>query len=223
MLGMLTWYLEVPSLKPEPRRDTRGPSVDEVRRMLAVTGGDTEAETRDAAILMTFYCLGLRVSELCGLRLEGTDLSRGSTWILGKARGEREPVPLPEAVVEAIRRYLTHRGSQAGPLFQAVGHRGSARGHRLEERSVLRIVHRLGRRVGLHVWCHGLRHSSITQATALGQRAGLGLERIRAHSRHRSIATLMTYVDEHDRTAIQRSLADLVDSTLTAGTTTTDG
>ena len=132
-------------------------------------------------------------------------------------------MPLPASVVEAIRRYLTHRGSQAGPLFQTVGHRGSTRDHPLEGRSVLRIVHRLGRRVGLHVWCHGLRHSSITQATALGQRAGLGLERIRAHSRHRSIATLMTYVDEHDRTAIQRSLADLVDSTLTAGTTTTDG
>ncbi len=217
MLGMLTWYLEVPSLPPEPRRDTRGPSVDEVRRMLAATSGDTKAETRDAAILLTFYCLGLRVSELCGLSLEGTDLSRGRTWIMGKARGEREPVPLPAAVVEAIRRYLTHRGSQAGPLFQTVGHRGSARGHGLEGRSVLRIVCRLGRRVGLHVWCHGLRHSSITQATALGQRAGLGLERIRAHSRHRSIISLMTYVDEQHRTEIQRSLADLV-----AGTVTTE-
>ncbi len=219
MLGMLTWYLEVPSLTPEPRRDTRGPSVDEVRRMLAATSGDTKAETRDAAILLTFYCLGLRVSELCGLSLEGTDLSRGSAWIMGKARWEREPVPLPAAVVEAISRYLKHRGSQAGPLFQTVGHRGSARGHGLEGRSVLRIVCRLGRRVGLHVWCHGLRHSSITQATALGQRAGLGLERIRAHSRHRSIASLMTYVDEQNRTEIQRSLADLVAGTLTTETT----
>lgn len=215
MLGMLTWYLEVPSLKPEQRRETRGPSVDEVRQMLAVTSGDTEAETRDAAILMTFYCLGLRVSELCGLNLEDTDLSRGTTWITGKARFEREPVPLPASVVEAIRRYLTHRGSQAGPLFQTVGNRGNARGGRLEGRSVLRIVCGLGRRVGLHVWCHGLRHSSITQATALGQRAGLGLERIRAHSRHRSIATLMTYVDEQNRTETQRSLADLVAGTLT--------
>jgi integrase len=221
MLGMLTWYLELPNLKPEPRRDTRGPSVDEVRRMLAATSGDTEAETRDAAILVTFYCLGLRVSELCGLSLERTDLSRGTTWIAGKARFEREPVPLPASVVEAIRRYLTHRGSQAGPLFQTVGHQGNARGGRLEGRSVLRIVCGLGRRVGLHVWCHGLRHSSITQATALGQRAGLGLERIRAHSRHRSIATLMTYVDEQNRTETQRSLADLVASTWTTGTTVT--
>jgi hypothetical protein len=53
--------------------------------------------------------------------------------------------------------------------------------------------------VRLHVWCHVPRHTSITQAAELGQRAGLGLEKIRAHSRHCSIATLMIYVDEHDR------------------------
>ena len=119
LLGMTTWYLEVPNLKAETRRATRGPTADEIRRMLATTSGDTEAETRDAAILVTFYCLGLRVSELCGLRLEDTDLSRGSTLIKGKGRREREPVPLPAPVVEAIRRYLKHRGPQAGPLFQS--------------------------------------------------------------------------------------------------------
>src|SRR5439155_13968081 len=45
MMGMMTWYLEVPSLRIEKRRDTCGPSVDGVRRMLAATSGDTEAET----------------------------------------------------------------------------------------------------------------------------------------------------------------------------------
>jgi site-specific recombinase XerC len=35
------------------------------------------------------------VSELCGLNLQDTDLERGSTWILGKGRRERELVPLP--------------------------------------------------------------------------------------------------------------------------------
>ena len=60
------------------------------------------------------------------------------------------------------------------------------------------------------------RHTSITQAAELGQRAGLGLDKIRAHSRHRSIATLMLYVDEHDRQRTQTTLADLVASTLTS-------
>lgn len=215
MLGMMTWYLEVPGVKAEKRRQTMGPTVADVRRLLEATSGDTEAETRDYAIVLTFYCLGLRVSELCGLTLEETDLARGSTWIKGKGRREKELVPLPAAVVDSIRRYLTHRGSQPGPLFQTRGQRGKSKDGRLETRSVLRIVRELGQRVGLHVWCHALRHSSITQAAELGQKAGLGLDKIRAFSRHRTIATLMIYVDEHDRQQTQRTLGDLVAATIT--------
>jgi integrase len=119
-------------------------------------------------------------------------------------------------VVDAVKRYLRwRRSSQARPLFQTRGHRGKARDGHLETRSVLRIVRELGQMVGLHVWCHALRHSSITQAAELGQRAGLGLDKIRAHSRHRSIATLMLYVDEHDRQKTQQTLADLVAGSLT--------
>ena len=128
-----------------------------------------------------------------GLSLEETDLARGSTWIKGKGRKEKELVPLPAAVVEAIRRYLAYRGRVPGPLVQTRGQRrGKNRNGGLETRSVLRIVRELG------------------------QRAGLGLDKIRAHSRHRSIATLMLYVDEHDRQRTQTTLADLVASTLTA-------
>lgn len=215
LLGLITWYLEVPGVKSERRRDTRGPTADEVRGMLAATSGDTEAETRDAAILVTFYSLGLRVSELCGLDLEDTDLSRGRTLIMGKGRREYEAVPLPAPVVDMIRRYLKHRGSQPGPLFQTRGNRRGARNARLETRSALRIVHQLGQRLGLHVWCHGLRHASITQAAELGHLAGFGLDKIRVHSRHRSMTTLMKYVDVQDRAETQRGLADLVAGTLT--------
>ena len=121
---------------------------------------------------------------------------------------------MPAPVVDALKRYLRWRGSQAGPLFQTRGQRGKARDGRLETRSVLRIVRELGQRCGLHVWCHPLRHTSITQATELGQKAGLGLHRILAHSRHRNIATLMTYVDEHDQRKTQTTLAELVASTI---------
>jgi hypothetical protein len=58
MLGMMTWYLEVPGVKAEKRRQTAGPTVEDVRRLLTATTGDTEAETRDDAIVATFFCLG---------------------------------------------------------------------------------------------------------------------------------------------------------------------
>ena len=54
-----------------------------------------------------------------------------------KGEGTRS---LPAQVVTAIRRYLTHRGTQAGPLFQTRGERGKRRDGRLETRSLLRIV-----------------------------------------------------------------------------------
>jgi hypothetical protein len=34
LLGMMTWYLEVPGVNGERRRDTRGPSIDDVKRLL---------------------------------------------------------------------------------------------------------------------------------------------------------------------------------------------
>ena len=214
MLGMMTWFLEVPGVKAERRRQTAGPTIDDVRALLAATTGESEAETRAAAIVVTFYCLGLRVSELCGLTLQDTDLTRGTTWITGKGRRERELVPLPAAVVTALRRYLAYRGTAPGPLFQTRGQRGKHRSGALETRSVLRIVRTLGQRVGLHVWCHGLRHSSITAALDVAGKAGLGLDKVRAHSRHAAIGTLLVYADEHDRIGTQKTLGDLVAATL---------
>jgi integrase/recombinase XerC len=215
MLGMMTWHIEVSSLKHERRRNSTGPTVAEIQMMLDATNGDTEADTRDYAIIVTFYALGLRVSELCGLTLQETDLRRGNTWIMGKGRKEKELVPLPAPVVTAIRRYLVYRGTAAGPLFRTRGNRGKNHNGALETRSVLRIVRELGQRVGLHVWCHGLRHTSITQAAELGQKNGLGLDKVRAHSRHANLATLTVYIDDHDRQGTKRTLADLVASTLT--------
>jgi integrase/recombinase XerC len=218
MLGLVAggWYLEVPGVKAERRRDTRGPSVEDIRKMLTVTAGGREAETRDAAIVVTLFCLGLRVSELCGLRLEETDLARGTTWIRGKGRRERELVPLPPLVIDVLRRYLRHRGGAAqGPLFTSRSHRGAKDGSgRLNTRSVLRIINAIGQRAGVRVWCHALRHTAITEAIIRGQQAGIGLDQIRAFSRHRSLQTMLVYRDARDQSAVQRQLANVVADTL---------
>lgn len=216
MLGICTWALEVPGLPAEQRRKTVGPQPETVRELLAATSGDTEGETRDYAIVLTFYCMGLRVSELCGLNLEETDLQRGTTWIKGKGRRERELVPVPRAVIDGLRRYLAHRGTRPGPLFRTRGEKGKRRDGRLETRSVGKIVRKLGAKIGLHLWCHALRHSSISAAIDAAGKAGIGLERVKSHSRHKTIQTLLVYHDEHDRTQTQRTLGELVAATLDA-------
>ena len=149
-------------------------------------------DTRDFAIITVLFCLGLRVSELCGLNLEDTDLERGSTWIKSKARRERELVPLPAPVVTAVRHYLVHRGLTAGPLVSiAVGTAARpATGDSTSGATGSPYVHHDGDRAG--------------------QQAGVGLDQIRTFSRHRSLATMLIYRDEHDRDRTYRTLADVV-------------
>ena len=121
-------------------------------------------------------------------------------------------MPLPVTVVEALRRYLAHRGAVGqGPLFVTRSRRGTKDGsRRLDTRSVLRIVDEVGRRIGVRVWCHALRHSAITATIEKGQQAGVGLDQIRAFSRHRTLATILVYRDERDRMVTQRQLTDVV-------------
>lgn len=215
MLGMITWQIEIPGVKPERRRDSRGPTVAEVRALLAATSGNSEAETRDAAVVNIFFCAGLRVSELVALDLADVNLELGHAWILGKGRRERQLHPLATPAVDALRRYLVFRGTQAGPLIQSRGNRGRARDRRLDSKSVGRALRVLGDKIGIRLHPHGLRHTSITVALDAAAKVGLGLEKVQAHSRHAAIGTLLIYADEHDREGTQRALADLVARTLT--------
>lgn len=210
MMGACLWVLETPNVRRERRRDTRGPSVQDVKRMLAATGGDTHGQARDHAIITTLFCCGLRCAELVGLTWQDTDLSRGTTWILGKGRRERELVQLPGAVVTSLRRYARFRGPDAGPLFLSRGRAPRAAPSGLDVRSVGRIVQDAGAQVGVRCWPHALRHASITAAAEAGAREGLSLDKVRAHSRHSNLTTLQRYLDIHDLAATQRQVAELV-------------
>lgn len=216
MLGYSQWIIETPGVKAEKRRPTAGPTLAQIHQMLAARSDDTEAHTRDAAIVTLLFTLGLRAGELCGLRFEDCDLEQGCCWLAhAKNRRERVRMPLPSATSAAVRRYLRHRGTGSGPLIHTRGNRGKNRDGSLETRSLTRIIRLLGQACGFHCWPHALRHSSITVAAELGAKAGLGLDKIRAHSRHMNISTLQIYIDDHDRAQTQRTLADLVASTLT--------
>ena len=59
---------------------------------------------RDEAILETIYSCGLRVSELCGLRVEDVDRTEQLVRVRGKGRKERQ-VPIGETALQAIERY----------------------------------------------------------------------------------------------------------------------
>ena len=80
-----------------------------------------EVCARDVAVLETIYSCGLRVSELCGLRVEDVDFSEQIVRVRGKGKKERL-VPVGEPALRAIQNYWDSllpppRGLQ--PVFRA--------------------------------------------------------------------------------------------------------
>jgi site-specific recombinase XerD len=74
---------------------------------------------RDAAVLELIYSAGLRISEVCGLRVEQVDLAARTLRVLGKGRKERV-VPFGEpalAALEAYWRAARHGQGPQEPVF----------------------------------------------------------------------------------------------------------
>lgn len=190
-LGRCPWTLEVPSVASESYRDTAGPGAGGVRQLLGLLAEDDSPKaTRDRALLRLLADLALRRAEAVALDVEDVDLEAGTVTILGKGRREPERLTLPSPTRAALAAWLAIRGASPGPLFPSLDR--ARPGHRLTGHSVYRIVQALGRRVGLTVRPHGLRHAAIT--TALDANGG-NLRATQRFSRHRDVRTLQRYDD----------------------------
>lgn len=93
-------------------------TTEEVDALLLQPKTDDALGARDAAILELLYATGMRVSELCGLKIN--DLS--DTFVKVKGKGKKERIiPVGKRAIEAVDRYLLHfRGEvkeENGPLF----------------------------------------------------------------------------------------------------------
>jgi integrase/recombinase XerC len=110
-----------------PRGPKRLPVVlkpRQVDRLLAEPQPVDPVGLRDRAILELLYATGIRVGELCGLRLGDVDLAADTVLVLGKGAKERI-VPFGEPARVAVLDYLA-RGRAA--MVPAPDHRaGSAR------------------------------------------------------------------------------------------------
>jgi integrase/recombinase XerD len=166
-------------------------SLEDVDALLAATHGGSPREIRDRALLEVLYATGLRVSELCGLRMADVKAEQGYLQCFGKGSKQRI-VPLGEAAASALRRYLaegrpTLVGARQSPwLF--VNARGGARLSRI---GCWKILKACGRRAGLqaHLSPHVLRHSF---ATHLLER-GADLRAIQAMLGHADLTTTQIY------------------------------
>jgi integrase/recombinase XerD len=80
-------------------------TVREIEALLDVTGGMTQADIRDKAMLDLLYATGLRVSELVALELGNVNTAAGYLLAFGKGNKERL-VPMGESACASVAEYV---------------------------------------------------------------------------------------------------------------------
>jgi len=207
-LGIISWALEIPSLKVEAYRDTSGPGRSGFSSMFSKVRERKDAKgIRDVALLRLLFDLGLRRGEVVSLDLEDVDAENSRLMVMGKGRLQKEALSLPSRTMEALLEWIAVRGLEAGPLFFNLD-RAKKGGKRLSGTSLYRIVRDYGKEVGLKTRPHGIRHTAITEAVKVAHENGIGLDEVLQFSRHKDVKTLMIYRDRERN--VQGQLAGLV-------------
>ncbi len=124
MLDIINWDIEVQGVKAEQYKDTSGPGLESVRRMLDVAAKQPPAKAaRDVAILWIAITECLRRAEIYGLDFEHLTFDEGDDCgvvsILGKGRDERQSMTVPPRAMAALKAWIEIRGDMPGPLFCA--------------------------------------------------------------------------------------------------------
>jgi integrase/recombinase XerC len=204
LVGLCSFTLEVSGVEAETLRDTRGPGKDGVDKLLAFVEKHTDKKSkRDLAILHLLYGSALRRGEVCSLNLSNVESGTGAIWILGKARKQRQLITLPDKARDALRSWIEVRGQEEGPLFVALD--TAAYGKRLTGDGLCRVIKKIGKKAGVTVKPHGLRHAAITRALDV---TNGDIRKVRQFSRHKSHDLLIKYDD--NRKDFAKEISNLV-------------
>lgn len=150
-------YLETPKLWqiiPEVL------TVEEVDRLLNQPDLETSIGIRDKAILEILYSSGLRVSELCSLKIHSID----ETFIRVKGKGNKERiVPIGSRAIQELDFYLVHCRDHWGKPDEE-GLFLNKKGLALSRITVWKMIKDYGKQAGIvkNISPHTLRHSFAT-------------------------------------------------------------
>ena len=180
-----------------PRGPKRLPVVLKPRQVDRLLAGPDPVDPiglRDRAILELLYATGIRVGELCGLRLGDVDLAADTVLVLGKGAKQRV-VPFGEPARVALLDYLVKgraamlpgpdRGSDREALFF------NRRGRPMTQRDVRGMLERYRVAAGAPAGTspHTLRHSYATHLLE----GGADLRAVQELLGHVALTTTQTY------------------------------
>lgn len=159
-------------------------TVDQIDRIIRAIDPSTGKGLRDRAIVEMLYSCGLRVSELCALRVEDLFFGEGYIRVTGKGDKQRL-VPVNAVTRERVALYLETCSSPASVLFR------SARGGALSRVMIFTLLRQAAQRAGIRetVSPHTLRHCFATHLLE----GGASIRQVQELLGHESITTTEIY------------------------------
>jgi integrase len=189
-----------------PARRAAALTTTEIKK-LCRTCGDDLAGLRDRALFLVGFAGAMRRSELVGLDVANVTWTTDGLKILIErsktdAEGEGAEIAIPRGrsketcPVVALQSWLAAAEITAGPLFRKVNRGGKVEAAQLTPDGVRQILLKRASQAGIKgtlgepISPHGLRAGFVTTA----YRNGVPDEEIMGHTRHRSLATMRSYV-----------------------------
>jgi integrase/recombinase XerD len=140
-------------------------TLEEINQFFNIFDINNIFELRDRCIFEIMYVSGLRISEVCNLKLSDIDLQEMEIKVLGKGNKARI-TPFGEKTLNIIKLYLTnsrsyiskHKAQKNEYLFI------SKKGGKLDRKSVWKFLQKYARRAGIvrSISPHTFRHSCAT-------------------------------------------------------------
>lgn len=169
-------------------------SVEEIDNLIRAIDRSTREGQRNCAILETLYSCGLRVSELCNLKISDLYLNDGFIKVEGKGSKQRL-VPISPRAIEEIKNYfITRNEGLIKPGYEDFLFI-SKFGKNISRIMVFHIIKELADKIGLKksISPHTFRHSFATHLLE----GGANLRAIQSMLGHESIGTteIYTHID----------------------------
>lgn len=165
-------------------------NLEEIDSMIGIIDRSTREGQRNCAILETLYSCGLRVSELCNLKISNLYLNEGFIKVDGKGSKQRL-VPISNKAIKEINNYfLTRDEGLIKPGFEDYVFI-SKFGKNISRIMVFHIIKELADKVGIKkaISPHTFRHSFATHLLE----GGANLRAIQSMLGHESIGTTEIY------------------------------
>lgn len=177
-----------------PKRWERLPkslSISEVKSLLKgnlLSKQSAPTKIRDYVMFELVYSSGLRVSELVSLKLEDVNLEAGFLRVLGKGSKERV-VPVNIRAMEMIKRYINQQRSEILKKRRSPHLFVTGRGKPMTRQRFWQAIKTLGRRLGIEISPHTMRHSFATHMLE----GGADLRSLQKMLGHSDISTTQIY------------------------------